>query len=802
MEPEKPFVIKRDGKPQEMDFNQVLERIRTMCEKKPKLNNVDYTKVAAKVVSSITSGITTRELDQKAMNDCSSLITEHPNYGVLAGRLAVSNLHKETSWSFVETMEKLASWVNPETGKEANILSPEYLKWVRTYGKKLDRLIDHDRDFFIDYLGFKTLERSYLLKVGNKIVERPQYMFLRVALAIHLGDWKGVVNTYEMMSKRKATHATPTLYSAGTRAQNYISCFLLAMKEDSLEGIYDTLKRCALISKSAGGIGLNVDVIRCFGSYIASTGGRSNGLAPMLRNYNETARYVDQCFPGDTKVATEIGFLPIESIREGVSVATHEGRFRKVTKVLKYDSKQIPMLEISTDKKSVTVTEEHPFLVVTNPLESVTYEETIRHLKLGIARFEWKDARDLLEGDFLVLPDLKLLDLLDLDIRDQRVWDKHFLIKVASKRSFVPEKPLTLYDLEVEEDHSYVTEISIVHNGGGKRKGSFAIYLQPWHADIYDFLDLKRDDGNPDLKAKDLFYALWVPDLFMKRVIEALTPPPETDDNSKPPSPTVMWSLFSNHSCPGLHDTWGAEFEELYHKYEREKKYVKQVPVLDLWYKILDTDFHTGSPYILFKDQCNRLSNQNNLGTITNSNLCVSGDTLILTKKSGHQPIRDFAGKEIEVWNGFEWSNVQVKQTGKEKKLLRVQLSDGRHVDCTEYHKFFIATKHNSKSDPLDPESVKVIEAKDLKVGMKLPKYGLPSTKGKHSRSTISKPIDSRGTIGSITELPGTHDTFCFNEPKRHSAVFNGVLTGNCSEVCRVYTNLTFSLDCGILFSR
>jgi len=617
-----PYVIKRNGKKESVDFNQVLDRMRDMAHIEPKLNHVDYTRVAAHVVSSITSGISTRELDQKAMNDCAALVKDHPEYGYLAGRLAVSNLQKETDPSFVKTMEKIADWINPETGKKANLLSEEFLKWLRFYGQKLDDLVDHNRDFYTDFFGFKTLERSYLLKIGKTVVERPQYMFLRVALAIHRDDWEGIVNTYNLMSMRKATHATPTLYSAGTRAQNYISCFLLTMKEDSLDGIYDTLKRCALISKAAGGIGLNVDVIRCFGSYIASTNGRSNGLAPMLRNFNETARYVDQCFPAKTRIFTDQGFVKMKRIKQGDKVMTHKGRFKKVTKVLQYDAKQIPMIQIKTNKKSLTVTEQHPFLVVSNPLDSINEKtiaahDTIRHLNLGIARFEWKDAKELNVGDFMVIPDM--MNVQDLDLKNEATWNNHFLVRLEEKKSFIPESPMTLYDLEVEDDHSYTTEVSVVHNGGGKRKGSFAIYLQPWHADIEDFLDLKRDDGNPDIKAKDLFYALWVPDLFMNRVIQALN----LKEASGGKDPDVMWSLFSNHSCKGLHDTWGAEFEQLYLKYEQEKRYIKQVPILELWYKILDTQFHTGGPYFLFKDQCNRLSNQNHLGTIKSSNLCT-----------------------------------------------------------------------------------------------------------------------------------------------------------------------------------
>lgn len=429
------FVIKRDGRKEAVKFDKITARIEKLCYG---LNAeyVDSIDVAKKVIQGLYDGVTTTELDNLAAETAASLTTKHPDYAQLASRIAVSNLHKNTVKSFSKTMKKLYEYIDPKTGKPAPLLSDDVWEIVRKNAEILDSNIIYDRDFAFDYFGFKTLERSYLLKVDGKIAERPQHMFMRVAVGIHKEDIDAAIKTYNLMSERWFTHATPTLFNAGTPKPQMSSCFLLTMKGDSIDGIYDTLKQTAKISQSAGGIGLSIHNIRATGSYISGTNGTSNGIIPMLRVFNDTARYVDQ--------------------------------------------------------------------------------------------------------------------------------------------------------------------------GGGKRKGAFAIYLEPWHADVFEFLDLRKNHGKEEMRARDLFYALWVSDLFMKRV----------ESNGD-------WSLFCPHEAPGLADCWGEEFERLYEKYEQEGRQRKTVKAQDLWFAILDAQIETGTPYLLYKDSANRKSNQQNLGTIKSSNLCT-----------------------------------------------------------------------------------------------------------------------------------------------------------------------------------
>ncbi|MBT8281911.1 MAG: ribonucleoside-diphosphate reductase subunit alpha [Muriicola sp.] len=428
------YVVKRDGRKEPMMFDKITARVRKLCYG---LNDlVDPVKVAMRVIEGLYDGVTTSELDNLAAEIAATLTTAHPDYAKLAARISVSNLHKNTKKSFSETMKDLYEYVNPRTGKKAPLLSDEVYKVVSENAEKLDSTIIYNRDFGYDYFGFKTLERSYLLKLNGKIAERPQHMLMRVAVGIHLNDLDSAIETYELMSKKFFTHATPTLFNSGTPKPQMSSCFLLAMKDDSIDGIYDTLKNTAKISQSAGGIGLSIHNIRATGSYIAGTNGTSNGIVPMLRVFNDTARYVDQ--------------------------------------------------------------------------------------------------------------------------------------------------------------------------GGGKRKGSFAIYVEPWHADIFEFLELKKNHGKEEMRARDLFYAMWIPDLFMKRV--------ETDGE---------WTLMCPNECPGLFTHHSEEFEELYLKYENEGKGRKTIRARELWEKILESQIETGTPYMLYKDAANRKSNQKNLGTIRSSNLCT-----------------------------------------------------------------------------------------------------------------------------------------------------------------------------------
>ena len=429
------LVIKRDGRKESVKFDKITARI----EKLSYGLNTEYVKtieIAKKVIDGIYDGVSTQELDELAAETAATLTTKHPDFATLAARIAVSNLHKTTSKSFSSTMKRLYTYVNPKTEENASLLSKEVYGVINKNAAILDSSIIYDRDFSYDYFGFKTLEKSYLLKIDGKVVERPQHMLMRVAIGIHMDDIDSVLETYNLLSEKWFTHATPTLFNAGTPKPQLSSCFLLTMKEDSIEGIYDTLKQCAKISQSAGGIGLSIHNVRGSGSYIKGTNGFSNGIIPMLRNFDMTARYVDQ--------------------------------------------------------------------------------------------------------------------------------------------------------------------------GGGKRKGSFAIYIEPWHSDVFEFLQLKKNHGKEELRARDLFYAMWIPDLFMKRV--------EANEE---------WSLFSPDEAKNLHETYGEEFERLYEKYEKDGKARKTVKAQDLWFEILEAQIETGNPYILYKDAANKKSNQKNLGTIKSSNLCT-----------------------------------------------------------------------------------------------------------------------------------------------------------------------------------
>ena len=429
------LVIKRDGRKESVKFDKITARI----EKLSYGLNTKYVKtieIAKKVIDGLYDGVSTQELDELAAETAATLTTKHPDYATLAARISISNLHKTTSKSFSNTIKRLYTYTNPKTQENASLISKDVYRIINKNAAILDSSIIYDRDFNYDYFGFKTLQKSYLLKLDGKVVERPQHMLMRVAVGIHHDDIDSVIETYNLLSEKWFTHATPTLFNAGTPKPQLSSCFLLTMQEDSIDGIYNTLKQCAKISQSAGGIGLSIHNVRGTGSYIKGTNGVSNGIIPMLRNFDMTARYVDQ--------------------------------------------------------------------------------------------------------------------------------------------------------------------------GGGKRKGSFAIYLEPWHCDVFEFLQLKKNHGKEELRARDLFYAMWIPDLFMKRV--------EENEN---------WSLFSPDEAPNLHETYGEEFEKLYTKYEKEGKARKTVKAQDLWFEILESQIETGNPYILYKDHANNKSNQKNLGTIKSSNLCT-----------------------------------------------------------------------------------------------------------------------------------------------------------------------------------
>jgi len=428
------YVIKRDSRRELVKFDKITARIKKLCYGLNPL--VVPEKVAMKVIEGLYDGVTTSELDNLAAEVAATNTITHPDYALLASRIAVSNLHKNTKKSFSETIKDLYEYIDPKNGQKAPLISDEVYEIIKEHSDLLDSSIIYDRDFRYDFFGFKTLERSYLLRTNGEVAERPQQMIMRVAVGIHKNDLDAVIETYNYMSEGWFTHATPTLFNSGTPKPQMSSCFLLTMKEDSISGIYDTLKQCAQISQSAGGIGLSIHDIRASGSYIKGTNGTSNGIVPMLRVFNDTARYVDQ--------------------------------------------------------------------------------------------------------------------------------------------------------------------------GGGKRKGSFAIYVEPWHADIFDFLDLRKNHGKEEQRARDLFYALWMPDLFMQRV----------EENGD-------WTLMCSNECPGLSEAYGKKFNKLYTKYEKEGKGRKTIKAQELWFKILESQIETGTPYMLYKDAANEKSNQKNLGTIKSSNLCT-----------------------------------------------------------------------------------------------------------------------------------------------------------------------------------
>src|SRR6056300_649911 len=564
-------VTKRNGRVEDMKFDKVTTRISNLTDGLS--SACDSTKVAQQVFSSMYDGIKTQEIDTLSAEICIGMITSDPDYETLATRIVASNIQKQCPKNFVTAMRNL---------HKAGVVTDEIVR----VADQVKEHIKSDRDFDFGYFGLKTLEKSYLQKVDGKLQETPQFMFMRVSIGIHGTDLPAVIDTYNHMSQGYFVHATPTLFNAGTPRPQMSSCFLVANKEDSIDGIYQTISETAQISKWAGGIGLHVHDVRASGSHIRGTNGKSDGIIPMLRVYNATARYVNQA---------------------------------------------------------------------------------------------------------------------------------------------------------------------------GKRKGSFAIYLEPWHADVMEFLELRLNQGDDEARCRDLFTAMWVPDLFMKRVEEG-----------------GNWSLFCPDVAKGLSDCYGEEFEKLYTQYEEEGLARTTLPAADVWRAILKSQTETGTPYMLYKDACNKKSNQKNLGVIKSSNLCVAPETKILTS-NGHQTISELKGQEVEVWNGEEFSKVTIVQTGSDQKLLTVKTSRNLSLRCTPYHKFWIV----GHDEP--------IEAQNLQEGMKIIKHCLPD----------SDQIIEDETITSVEDLGEIADTFCFNEPLRHRGIFNGILTGNCTEILE-YTNKDETAVCNL----
>ena len=572
-------VVKRDGRKAEVSFDKVLRRI----SRESVGLAVNPTAVAREVLGQIHDGVKTTELDEFAATLCANISTQHPDYGKLAARLTISNHQKNTDPSFLNVMRALSTQKMPKTTDPVSYIDENLMAFVEKNADAIEARIDHDRDYLFDYFGFKTLEKSYLLKDANgKILERPQHLWMRVSLAL----WKNLdraFETYDYMSQKFFTHATPTLFNAGTKHQQLSSCFLLSMNDDSIAGIYKTLGDCALISKYAGGIGIHCHNVRAKGSLIKGTNGNSNGLVPMLRVFNNTARYVDQCFTPDTLVQLSDKICPIKDVQVDDSILTTEG-YKKVNKAVSHWLDAVTMKAIKSDSGiTVRVTDSHPIFALKH--NDYTLQQAQEGVKKGLYVPEYLDVSDLRVGDFLIGPDS---------------WNT---IETINDVVYTG----TVHDFEIEAPHDYyIYNFGFAHNGGGRRNGSFAIYLEPWHADIEDFLRLKLNNGAEEDRARDLFYALWIPDLFMERV-EA-----NTD-----------WTVFCPNEAPGLADVVGDDFKKLYEKYEAEGRGRKKISAQKLWFQILDSQMETGTPYLCYKDPSNKKSNQQNLGTIKSSNLCT-----------------------------------------------------------------------------------------------------------------------------------------------------------------------------------
>ena len=777
-------VIKRNGHQEDVSFDKILNRVKTIGKE---FNvNINYSALVVKVIDQLYSGIPTKKIDELTAEQCASLSTQHPDYAILASVIVVSNHQKSTIESFSETMTLLYNFKDIN-GKQSPLITKELYDIATEHSDELQSMLDFKRDYLIDFFGFKTLERAYMMKVNKSIVERPQHLWMRVAIGIHGSALDKVKETYDLMSQKYFTHATPTLFNAGTPHPQLSSCYLIAMENDSIDGIYNTLKDCAKISKWAGGIGLHVHNIRGTGSHIRGTNGTSNGIVPMLRVFNMTARYVDQCVVPETIIYTTNGPIEIQNCSIGeTKIYNLKGEIETIENVLEHPYEgEILNIETAHSIDNLKITPDHPVCVLTNQPKGLNYNLIKNKLENSIEKFEWIDAKELTCDDMIVykIPshyiDIKNIseddcymygiilghgsmsndsnygyiqlhstyqshvldfckiyfenkfinyriesigendkriywsksivlpfrysDVYDLNhtkhihykwlnlpvekckyilkgllytdglLNDEIVFDNssrnliesarficmkmgflpigHFMETLNGEnntnKSYYLRVPKTneicdlmnieridtqkfeflryndyllsriinikrekysgvLYDLQMKNEHNYMIHNGIIHNGGGKRSGSFAIYLEPWHTDIEEFLELRKNHGDEEMRCRDLFLGLWTPDLFMERV--------KTDK---------QWSLFCPDQCPGLSDAYGDEFNKLYEQYETEGKAIKTLKARDLWFKILDAQMETGTPYILFKDAANKKSNQKNIGTIKSSNLCT-----------------------------------------------------------------------------------------------------------------------------------------------------------------------------------
>jgi len=926
------YVTKRDGQTEIVSFDKILRRIKRIGQEAG--IKINYTTLAMKVIDQLYDNISTTKIDELTADQCASMSSIHYDYATLASHITVSNHHKNTEADFATVMSQLHNYMDKH-GKNSPLITKELLDTVEANKERIVGALNFKRDYVFDYFGFKTLEKSYLMRINDKVVERPQHMWMRVSLGIHGSNIDDAIKTYDLMSQKYFTHATPTLFNAGTTRPQLSSCFLISMENDSIDGIYNTLKDCALISKWAGGIGLHIHNIRATNSQIRGTNGTSNGIVPMLRVFNNTAKYVDQCLDPESIVYTKRGPVKIKDIVIGDKVVTDDGNSYAIRKVLDYPEYKGDMheLDVKHTLYLLKLTDMHPLWVIKNDKSIQTnftpiisdlernlivpdfvevknvkennfvgfpipkWEQDIVHFteedcrmygiivgdgqlsvsknlcsininaekkdtiafvdsylqRLGInpehsgkgrnARIEFsrnnmfkftyemfydngvKNEVKKILPNMLHLPRNKILSLLKgiletdantsgnkiilemispnviesvrymllrlgiltsgykstestivlsipkvraiCDLFTNKVitvskavkYFEHngYLFSIVKTNKKIENYEGRVIDIEVdnEDHHNFLTHTGLVKNGGGKRNGSFAIYIEPWHADIEKFLEMRKNHGDEELKARDLFYALWIPDLFMNRV--------KTDGT---------WTLMCPDECPGLSDVYGEEFDALYCKYETAGKGRVTVKARELWFKVLDAQMETGTPYLCYKDAANRKSNQKNIGIIKSSNLCVAPETLILTDK-GHIQISLLENQKVNVWNGEEYSEVEVKKTGENQKLLEVKGKPNNrdeilNIQCTKYHKFYVIDEENN---------TKMVECQDLQIGTKLIGCKMPDS-GSYDFIEII----------SIEPVEKLSDTFCFTEPKRHMGVFNGILTGQCSEIMEVST--------------
>jgi len=898
-------VLKRDNTYEPISFDKVLRRIRNLCQN---LKGVSADEISQKVCARIYDGVKTSELDELAAQLCASLLTTHPDYGFLASRIIISNHHKNTSPSFSETMGLLFN-AKDVHGIQNALISQELWDIVKTHKSKLNSVIDYQRDFLFDYFGFKTLERSYLLKVDGKIVERPQHMWMRVALGIHGNDIKEALETYEHMSLRYFTHATPTLFNAGTPRAQLASCFLLGT-HDSITGIFKTVTDSAQISKYAGGIGIHIHDIRACGSYIRGTNGNSTGIIPMLRVFNNTARYVNQCFKGDTIVYTKNGIKQMDQVSENDNLITHDGTFKNVLGISRnFIKKQILTIKITHAMENVDVTKEHQIYTLRNQALMLNYSTIRKRLETKTIALEYCDAKELKKGDFVGFPIPKYIqdhsETIDffrfygiligdghvcanrneygltlgfnksatfefaktfLEKRGIHTWfakdtSKHTnmirwsgnseklpipredvyiekIKNIPAKYLHLPEdktmaiiqglletdgsilgeimffntsknvvyslrymllrmgiltsgnlkkcedklrsitykngkqhtiiskkdcynlripkhpklktimgdtieysstikyfeydnilwsriKSVTekdyegyVYDFNMCDNHNYMTDMGLVHNSG-KRNGSIAMYLEPWHADIEAFLDIRKNHGSEEDRCRDLFTAMWIPDLFMKRIQE-----------------NGDWSLMCPDESRGLSDAVGEEFETLYQKYEAEGTFRKKIKAQQLWMAILKSQIETGTPYLCYKDAANKKSNQKNLGTIKSSNLCseileysnhssyatcLTGETKILTENGlkridecNNETVLSYFSDDKNLIKKPTFVKSELINNG-EKEVYSISFLNSRKITATKDHLFLIRTgrKQSIKSDTYEWRKLENIKKGD-----------------------------------------------------------------------------------------